>query len=40
MQSRANAWARVAVLVTLTALPVTGWAAERCVVGEYFTATW
>ena len=33
-------WTLVMVLVTLTALPTAGWAAERCVLGEYFNATW
>ena len=35
-----RAWAVPAVLALAAVLPTTGWAAERCVLGELFTATW
>ena len=30
----------VAALVVATAFPATAFGAERCVLGEYFNATW
>jgi len=34
------AWVVPAALTMAAVLPSTGWAAERCVLGELFTATW
>ena len=35
-----KAWTVPVVLSIAAVLPSTGWAAERCVLGELFTATW
>lgn len=35
-----SAWIVPVALTIAAVLPATGWAAERCVLGEYFTATW
>lgn len=35
-----SAWIVPVALTIAAVLPTTGWAAERCVLGEYFTATW
>jgi hypothetical protein len=35
-----ESWTVPVALTIVVALPITGWAAERCVLGEYFTATW
>jgi hypothetical protein len=35
-----SAWTVPVALTIAAVLPITGWAAERCVLGEDFTATW
>jgi hypothetical protein len=41
MRCSALVWFALPVALAIMAVPpTTGWAAERCVLGEEFTATW
>lgn len=35
-----KAWIAPVALGIAVVVPITGWTAERCVLGELFTATW
>ena len=35
-----KAWIATVALGIAVVVPITGWTAERCVLGELFTATW
>jgi hypothetical protein len=39
-RSSVCSWVVPVALAIVAVLPTNGWAAQRCVLGEYFNATW